>query len=73
MGLDSLLLTGNWEKNIVAEAEVAEAEAGWDWDGETPFLDIEISIGVITLTEKTKGCKNSTSLTYINVAELFRR
>ena len=29
LGLDSLLLTGNWEKkNIVAEAEVAEAEAG---------------------------------------------
>ena len=26
MGLDSHLLTGNWEKNIVAEAEVAEAE-----------------------------------------------
>ena len=38
-------------------------------------LDKEISIGVITLTEKTKDCKNSTPLTYINVAELlkFRR
>ena len=38
-------------------------------------LDNEISIGVITLTEKTMGCKNSTPLTCINVAELlkFRR
>ena len=27
-GLDFLLLTGNWGKNTVAEAEVAKVEAG---------------------------------------------
>ena len=25
------------KKNIVAEAEVAEAEADWGWDGENPY------------------------------------
>ena len=41
-GLYSLLLTGNWKKNIVAEAKVAEAEAGWGWDGENPFFGLVV-------------------------------